>query len=84
MAKSDKRDDKAKESERVLKRVADESEVVGTSSFVRTANRARDHFIAADSDQNDPAEVWAKRVARVLSVIFFIGLSYWLINFLSR
>ncbi len=73
-----------RESERVLERVATESEIVGTSSFVRQANKAREHFAGEDGDQSDQVEVWAKRVGRGLSVIAFILLAIWLFNFLGR
>jgi hypothetical protein len=73
-----------RESERVLERVTTESEVVGTSSFVRQANRLRDHFAAADGDQSDSVEIWAKRFARGLSIVAFVLLAIWLVNFLGR
>lgn len=84
---ADRLDDDQKrqrESERVLERVSTESEVVGTSSFVRQANRVRDHLTAADGDQSDSVEVWAKRVARGLSIVVFVLLAIWLVNFLGR
>lgn len=73
-----------KESERVLDKVAAESEVFGTSSFVRTANKAKDHLSGSDGDQSDKVEVWGKRVGRALSVIVFFALVIWLYNFLTR
>jgi len=75
---------RARESERVLERVSTESEVVGTSSFVRQANKARDHLAGADGDQSDPVEVWAKRFGRGLSLVAFILLAIWLVNYLGR
>ncbi|MEM8539492.1 MAG: hypothetical protein AAGF25_00925 [Pseudomonadota bacterium] len=77
-------EERQRESERVLERVSTESEVVGTSSFVRQANRARDHLAGADGDQSDKVEVWAKRFGRGLSVAAFIFLAIWLVNFLGR
>ncbi len=77
-------DESQREAERVLQRVSTESEVVGTSSFVRQANKAREHFAGEDGDQSDQVEVWAKRVGRGLSVIAFILLAIWLFNFLGR
>ena len=77
-------DESQREAERVLQRVSTESEVVGTSSFVRQANKAREHFAGEDDDQSDQVEVWAKRVGRGLSVIAFILLAIWLFNFLGR
>ncbi len=73
-----------RESERLLERVSTESEVVGTSSFVRQANKARDHLTGADGDQSDSVEIWAKRFARGLSIVAFIFLAIWLVRFLGR
>jgi hypothetical protein len=61
-----------------LERIGDQSEVIGTSSFVRTANRARDHFAGADAPQDDAAEIWGRRVGRGLSVVFVIVLIWYL------
>jgi len=63
---------------RDLERIGDQSEVIGTSSLVRTANRARDHFGGTDGPQDDAAEVWGRRVGRGLSVVFVIFLIWWL------
>lgn len=73
-----------RESARVLERVSTESEVVGTSSFVRQANKARDHLTGADGDQSDSVEIWAKRFGRGLSIVAFILLAIWLVNYLGR
>lgn len=84
---ADRLDDDQKrqrESERVLERVSTESEVVGTSSFVRQANKVRDHLTGADGDQTDPVEMWAKRFGRGLSIVAFILLAVWLVNYLGR
>lgn len=32
------------------------------------------------ADRNDPVEIWGKRIGRVLSVLLFIGLVYWLVT----
>ena len=80
----DRDEERRRESERVLERVSTESEVVGTSSFVRQANKALDHLKGADGDQSDPVEVWAKRFGRGLSIVAFVLLAIWLINFLGR
>ena len=77
MAKPD-HDKAAAEALRDLERIGDQSEVIGTSSFVRTANRARDHFAGADARQDDAIEVWGRRIGRALSVIFVIVLIWWL------
>lgn len=82
--KLDEDQKRKRESERVLERVSTESEVVGTSSFVRQANKIRDHLTAADGDQTDSVEIWAKRFARGLSIVAFVFLAIWLVNFLGR
>ncbi|MDZ7822909.1 MAG: hypothetical protein U5K75_01930 [Ahrensia sp.] len=84
MVKRNPDDESAREAERVLKRVAQESEVLGTSSFARTANKTLEHFAGADGDQEDKAEVWGKRVGRFLSLIVFIVLAIWLFNYLAN
>ncbi len=66
------------EARKDLERIGDQSEVIGTSSLVRTANRARDHFGGADAPQDDAAELWGRRVGRGLSVVFVIFLIWWL------
>ncbi len=77
MAKPD-HDKTAAEARKTLERIADQSEVIGTSSFVRSANRARDHFAGADAPPDDAVEIWGRRVGRGLAVIFVIFLIWWL------
>jgi len=83
---NDKPDPHANEREarKALERVQRDAEVVGQSSFVRAAGRAREHLAGADADPSDPVEVWGRRVGRGLSVIAFIGLAIWLIGYLAR
>ena len=70
MTKSD--DDNEAEAMRVLKRVEQESEVLGASSMRRTAEQMKNHMGAKDANQEDLAEVWGTRLGRIFSVIFFI------------
>lgn len=72
------------ESERALRQVADTSETLGTSSFVRMANRASDHMKARDAEGGDKVELWAVRTGRALSAIAVIVLLVWLVNWLTR
>lgn len=72
------------ESERILERVAQESENIGKSSFARTATRITDHLSAAEADDDDWAELWGRRIGRGLSVIAFIALAIWLLSYLAR
>lgn len=77
----DAREDEAR---KVIERVERDSEIVGRSSFVRAAGKARDHLTATEAEADDPVEVWGRRVGRILSVIAFIGLALWLLAYLTR
>ena len=77
-------DAQEREAKAALERVQRDSEVIGQSSLVRAASKARDHLAGADADQSDPAEVWGRRVGRGLSVIAVIVLLIWLVNWLTR
>ncbi|MCT4656220.1 MAG: hypothetical protein N4A65_10455 [Cohaesibacter sp.] len=78
------KDEKQLEAERLLARVEREGEALGTSSFARTANKAKDHLGASDIDANDPIEVWGTRIGRIGGAIFAIILVLWLINHFTR
>ena len=69
-----------RESKRVLSRVDNDSETVGSSSFARSAEKTRDHFLGKDSDPNDPIEVWGKRIGRGLSIAITVVLVLYLYN----
>ena len=66
-------DDEA-ESKRILERVAQESETIGTSSVKRVAERVKGHLSAQDTDENQWAELWGKRIGRTLGAIFVVVL----------
>lgn len=68
------------EAERILRQVERDTETIGTSAFARTTSRLADHFLARDAPQDDQIEIVGKRIARVLSLIFFVGLSIYLFN----
>ena len=76
MTKSDRKP--KEDAERILKRVEQESEVLGASSMRRTADHIKNHIGAKDADQDDWSEVWGARLGRVLSIIFFIFLVVYL------
>ncbi len=70
---SDRRQDKT-ESERILRRVAQESDPSG-SSFIRSrTDRLKGHLSAADVDPTDRVEVVATRVGRTLGFIITLVL----------
>lgn len=77
-------DAREEEARKVIERVERDSEIVGRSSFVRAAGKARDHLAAADAKGEDPVELWGRRVGRILSVVAFIGLALWLFAYLTR
>ena len=79
-------DDAAREAEarRTLDRVAQDSEVIGQSTFVRTAERVRSHMRADEADETDPVEIWGRRTGRAISVIAFVLLAVWLARYLMR
>ncbi|MDJ0612735.1 MAG: hypothetical protein QNJ29_03605 [Rhizobiaceae bacterium] len=62
------------EAQKILDRVANDSETVGTSSMRRVAERMKGHVSAEDADQNDWAEKWGTRIGRILGLIFVIAL----------
>ena len=74
MAKKQKLTDTEAESKRILERVAQESETIGTSSVKRVAERVKGHLSAQDTDENEWAELWGKRIGRTLGAIFVIVL----------
>jgi hypothetical protein len=84
MSKKPPHDAQDKEARRVIERVERESEVLGRSSFVRAAGKARDHLTAAEVEGDDAAELWGRRVGRALSVVAFIVLAAWLFAYLTR
>ena len=61
-----------------LGRVEAESETIVGSTFVRMADRAKNHLAAADKDDDDQIEVWGTRIGRGLGVCFAIGLVIYL------
>jgi hypothetical protein len=68
----------AEAARRDLERLAEQGEIIGTSSMARSAKasleRAGRHLGGADAPQDDPIEVWGTRIGRALGVVFFIGL----------
>lgn len=79
MAKRPQSDAERKvESDRILEGVTRDSETVGASSARRVAERTRGHFLGADADDTDRVEVWGRRIGRILSLCFLIGLVWYL------
>lgn len=78
----DRHQTRVDEARKDLERVAEQGEIVGTSSMARAASRARGHFAGADAAgeglEHDPVEVWGRRVGRLLGLAFFLFLVWWL------
>ena len=74
------KDSNEEEAQRILDRVAGESETVGASSMRRVAERMSNHLGAADVDENTWAEVWGTRIGRTLGLIFVIVLIVYLLQ----
>lgn len=65
---------RAAEARDALDRVKRDSESFLGSSM----GRAADHFAAKDAPDDNPAELWGRRVGRTLSALGVIVLAYWL------
>ncbi len=77
--RSDDDEERRREAERVLGRVAAETEAPGGSTFSRTAGRIGRHFAAADKEDRDAAEVWGTRIGRALALGFVVVLLFGLV-----
>ena len=62
------------EADAALGRVKRDSESLLGSSM----GRAADHFAGRDAPEDDRIELWGRRIGRALSLVAFIGLSWWL------
>lgn len=77
--RSDEDEERRREAERVLDRVAAETEAPGASTLSRTAGRIGRHFAAADKEDRDAAEVWGTRIGRALALGFVVVLLFGLV-----
>jgi hypothetical protein len=68
----------AEQARRELEHLREETGLLGTSSMVRATRRAQAHFSGADAPQNDPAEIWGRRIGRALAASFVVVLLWWL------
>jgi tetrahydromethanopterin S-methyltransferase subunit G len=80
MTKKPNIEDNEAESKRILERVAQESETVGTSSTKRVAERVKGHLSADDINQNEWAELWGTRIGRTLGALFVVFLIIYLVR----
>jgi hypothetical protein len=75
-------DERARESRRILRGIARETEPGGTGFIAGAANDARNHFTAADIDPRDGIEYWGTRIGRALGAIITVGIVVWLVRYL--
>jgi hypothetical protein len=68
------RDAEEAESQRIIRRVGQETEA---SMAARATRRARDHLWAADAPEDDWVEVWGTRIGRGLGLVVFVALLAW-------
>ena len=71
-------DERTREAREALARLSDQSDTIGSSAMARAADRARNHFGAADTDPDDALELWGSRIGRGLGLVAFIGLAVYL------
>ncbi|WP_293860411.1 hypothetical protein [uncultured Alsobacter sp.] len=64
-------EERVREAHDALRRVAAESESVGTSALARAVR----HMAGADAPQEDRVEVWGRRIGRGLGLLFALYLA---------
>jgi ferric-dicitrate binding protein FerR (iron transport regulator) len=69
--------DREREAREALERVRRDTETVGTSSMARMSKRVGDHFAAREAE-DDPVELWGRRIGRALSLVGVVVLTIWL------
>ena len=75
-------DDQAAEAKRILDRVTRESETVGTSTMVRSADQPGVHSQSESNriEQDDPIEILGRRIGRTLGWIAVVFLLIYLVK----
>jgi hypothetical protein len=75
----DQREAARQDALRNLQGLERESDLLGRSALGQAAKRTADHFSAAEAKaENDPIELWGRRIGRVLSAIAFVALAVYL------
>ncbi|KRA00021.1 hypothetical protein ASD64_00045 [Mesorhizobium sp. Root157] len=83
--KADRGDsERERESRRILKDIASETEVSGNSFVNRMAKRTHDHMTAADADTSDRMDYLGTRIGRILGPVLAIGLVIWFVLFIVQ
>jgi hypothetical protein len=80
---TDKDEERARESRRILERMRSESESGGVSFLARTSQSVRDHVTASDADGSDRLEYWGTRIGRSLGLIVVVAMMVWLVLYLA-
>lgn len=73
---ADRRKADEAESQRIIRRVGQETEA---TMAARMKRRARDHLTAADAPEDDWVEVWGTRIGRIAGLIVFALLVGWIL-----
>lgn len=76
-------DRERRQAQRDLDRLGGEGGLFGGPMLRSKVNSVRDHFSAGDADQNDPIEVSATRTGRLLALVAFVVLAFWLASMLN-
>tara|TARA_R110002126_G_scaffold13441_9_gene58343 strand:- start:4686 stop:4931 length:246 start_codon:yes stop_codon:yes gene_type:complete len=71
-------DEVTRKAKRDLKRVAEEGGLLSSPKLKAKSDSVIGHFQAQDADADDRVEVWGTRIGRILSLVAFIGLAFWL------
>lgn len=66
---NDRDDERRRQSDEALARVARESTTIGDSALGGVAADVKRHFAAADVGPADPIEVWGTRIGRGLALV---------------
>ncbi|MGU3576198.1 hypothetical protein ACLBWZ_11725 [Brucellaceae bacterium C25G] len=70
------------ESEKILARIKLETGSGLNGQLVRSLNKKRDHLSARDLESEDPIEIWATRIGRILGLIIMFAMISWLFFYL--
>lgn len=65
-----------KASRQILDRVERESETIGTSGLARTADKTARDLSSGYQAEDDPIELWGKRIGRGLGAVVVVYLIY--------
>lgn len=67
-------EERRRQSEEALRRVARDTESIGDGATRSTLGRVTGHFAAGDAVPEDRVDVWGKRIGRILALVAVIAL----------